>query len=117
MAQKYTEARKEGNRKWDAANLDRISIALPKGRKDEIKDAAATVGESMNQYIIGAVDQRMERESPQDAAELGVVSLPSEAIKTAQKAAEYAGEDLPQFVVRAIETRAQMDGYLGRENE
>ena len=32
-AQKYTEARKNGNRKWDAANLDRLSLALPKGKK------------------------------------------------------------------------------------
>lgn len=62
MAQKYTEARKEGNRKWDAANLDRISIAMPKGKKDEIKAAAVAVGESMNQYIITAVDQRIEQD-------------------------------------------------------
>ena len=62
MAQKYTEARKEGNRKWDAANLDRISIALPKGKKDDVKAAAVAVGESMNQYIINAVEQRMERD-------------------------------------------------------
>ena len=60
--QKYTDARKEGNRKWDAANLDRVSIAMPKGKKDDIKAAAAAVGESMNQYIINAVDQRMERD-------------------------------------------------------
>ena len=62
MAQKYTEARKEGNRKWDAANLDRVSIAMPKGNKDDIKAAAAAAGESMNQYIIAAVDQRLERD-------------------------------------------------------
>lgn len=62
MAQKYTEARKEGNRKWDAANLDRVSIALPKGKKDEIKAAALAAGESMNQYIIAAVDARIERD-------------------------------------------------------
>lgn len=60
--QKYTEARREGNRKWDAANLDRISIAMAKGKKDQIKSAAAAVGESMNQYIIAAIEQRMERE-------------------------------------------------------
>ena len=59
---KYTEARKESNKKWDAANLDRVSIALPKGKKDEIKAAADAAGESMNQYIIGAVDQRMEQD-------------------------------------------------------
>lgn len=60
--QKYTEARKEGNRKWDAANLDRVSIAMAKGKKDNIKAAASAVGESMNQYIVNAIDQRIERE-------------------------------------------------------
>lgn len=58
---KYTQARKENNKKWDAANLDRVSIAIPKGRKDIIKAAAAAAGESMNQYIVTAVDERMER--------------------------------------------------------
>ena len=62
MAQKYTEARKDGNRRWDAANLDRVSIAMPKGKKEDIKAAAAKAGESMNQYIIGAIEQRMERD-------------------------------------------------------
>ena len=59
---KYTDARKENNKKWDAANLDRISIAMPKGKKDEVKEAASAVSESMNQYIITAIDQRMERD-------------------------------------------------------
>ena len=66
--QKYTEARKEGNRKWDAANLDRVSIAVAKGKKDEIKAAASAAGESMNQYIITAIDQRIERDK-QEAGE------------------------------------------------
>lgn len=60
---KYTEARKEGNRKWDAANLDRVSIALPKGKKDEIKAAALAAGESVNAFIARAIDQQMERDN------------------------------------------------------
>ena len=62
MPRKYTEARKESNKKWDSANLDRVSIAMPKGKRETIKAAAAAAGESMNQYIIGVVDERMERE-------------------------------------------------------
>ena len=62
---KYTEAQKKSAKKWDAANLDRVSIALPKGKKDDIKAAAAAAGESMNQYIIAAVDQRMQRDKEQ----------------------------------------------------
>lgn len=60
---KYTEAQKKSAKKWDAANLDRVSVAMPKGKKDDIKEAASTAGESMNQYIINAVDQRMERDN------------------------------------------------------
>ena len=59
---KYTEAQKKSAKKWDAANLDRVSVAMPKGKKDAIKEAASAAGESMNQYIINAVDQRMERD-------------------------------------------------------
>lgn len=64
MAQKYTEARKEGNKRWDEKNLDRVSLAMPKGKKEEIKAAAAAAGESMNQYILAAVDLRMENATP-----------------------------------------------------
>lgn len=60
--QKYTEARKNGNRKWDAANLDRISIAIPKGEKDIIKQHATEQGESVNAFIIRAIKKQMERD-------------------------------------------------------
>ena len=71
MPRKYTEARKESNKKWDSANLDRVSVAMPKGKRETIKAAAAAGGESMNQYIIGAVDERMEREKQQITTEEG----------------------------------------------
>lgn len=68
--QKYTKARKQGNQKWDAANLDRISVALEKGKKDMIKAAAACHGETMNQYIKIAIDNRLaQEEAPQPATD------------------------------------------------
>ena len=36
-----SEAQKKSAKKWDAANLDRVSIAMPKGMKDTVKAAAA----------------------------------------------------------------------------
>ena len=62
MPQKYTEARKEGNRRWDAANLDSLSVAVPKGKKDSIKAHAESHGESVNAFINRAIDETMERE-------------------------------------------------------
>ena len=57
-AQKYTEARKNGNRKWDAANLDRLSLALPKGKKAEIQAHAQAHGESVNAFISRAIREK-----------------------------------------------------------
>lgn len=57
---KYTEAKKASNRKWDEANLDRISVALPKGDKERIKAAAAAAGKSMNGYIVQLIQRDQE---------------------------------------------------------
>lgn len=58
---KYTEAKKEGNRKWDAANLDRISIAIPKGQKEMIKAAAEQDGESVNRFLAKLIEAELDR--------------------------------------------------------
>lgn len=67
MPQKYTQARRDGNRKWDAANLDRISIAAPKGTRDALKRAADAAGQSVNQFIIDKLAPWIAAPSP-DAA-------------------------------------------------
>ena len=61
MPRKYTEAQKKSAQKWDAANLDRLSIALPKGRREQIKIFAAAHGESVNAFISRAIDEAMKR--------------------------------------------------------
>ena len=62
MAQKYTEARKEGNKRWDEKNLDRVSLAMPKGKKEEVQAHATQCGESVNAFINRAIDEAMERD-------------------------------------------------------
>ena len=53
---KYTEAQKISAKKWDAANLDRISIAAPKGTKERWKAVATAQDKSLNQLIVEAVE-------------------------------------------------------------
>ena len=117
---KYTEAQKLSAKKWDAANLDRVSIAMPKGKKDEIKAAAFVAGESMNQYIITAIDQRMTG-TPSEAPQGAGAILTPETLKTAAEAAQNAGETVPVFVGRAVETQARRDkltrAMRGKETE
>lgn len=104
-----SEAQKKSAQKWDAANLDRISIAMPKGMKDTVKAAAAVADESMNQYIICATEQRIN--GLQQPAGMGAILTPA-ALKTAQEAAQRAGETVPVFVSRAVETQAQRDRVM-----
>lgn len=59
---KYTDAQKRSAKKWDAANLDRLSLALPKGSKEEIKAHAAAHGESVNGFACRAINETMERD-------------------------------------------------------
>ena len=67
MPQKYTEARKAGNRKWDADHLDRISVAMPKGKKAEIKAHAESQGESVNAFVNRAIDEAVKRDEEKGA--------------------------------------------------
>ena len=63
---KYTDNKKKSNQKWDSNNLDRFSLALPKGSKDRIRDHAQKRGESVNGFIGRAVNETMERDDAQE---------------------------------------------------
>ena len=110
-----SKAQQKAVTKYVKAKYDRFGLTMPKGNLDTIKSHAEARGESTNAFIGRAITETMERDTggPQEAAGAalagGVVSLPLEAIKAAQEAAEAAGEEVPQFVARAIESRATLD--------
>lgn len=113
---KNSEARIKSNNKWTNAHYDRINLAVPKGRKAEIQALAEAEGQSVNGFIIGAIDEKLERDGadgPQEAAGAaagtGGVSLSPDALESAQQAAERTGEAPAVFVARAIETQAKRD--------
>lgn len=54
-----TEKKKASNKKWDAANLDRMSFTVPKGQKATVQAAAAAAGESVNEYTQKALLSHM----------------------------------------------------------
>lgn len=57
-----SEAKKRANKKWNDENLstryDHIHLALPAGYRERLKAAADLEGESVNEYIRKAIDQR-----------------------------------------------------------
>lgn len=65
-----SDKKKASNKKWDAANLDRMSYTLPKGQKATVQAAAAAAGESVNEYTQRALLARMGLEMwPEKAGE------------------------------------------------
>ena len=52
----------ESKRKYNEKSYDRIQLVVKKGRKAEIQAAAEKQGESLNAYVIGAVERRMKTE-------------------------------------------------------
>lgn len=65
-----SDKKKASNKKWDAANLDRMSYTLPKGQKATVQAAAAAAGESVNEYTQHALLARMGlKEWPDKAGE------------------------------------------------
>lgn len=62
MTAKYTEARKQANRRWDEANKDRyarVSLVMPADLKPAIQQAAQGDGLSVNQWIIEAIKDKL----------------------------------------------------------
>ncbi len=113
-ARKYTEAQKKSAKKWDAANLDRISVAAPKGSKDKWKALAVKKGVSLNQFIVDTIE--MKRDTSQEATERPMphfegagVSLSSKTLKAVQEASEATGETQTEFVTRAVGIQVQRD--------
>ena len=115
-----SKAQIKATAKYEAKAYDKTLIRLPKGRLDEIRAHIAPAGESLNGFIGRAILETMERDGGGTVSETaqngregpsggGVVSLPSEALETAQRAAEAVGEAVPAFVRRAVETQAERD--------
>ena len=117
-----SKAQQKAVNKYMAANYDRINLTVPKGKKDTIQAHAEAQGQSVNGFINAAIDEKMGKPpaSPTEGSNsremAGVLSLPSEALKTAQEAAQATGEAVPVFVARAVETQAQRD-KLARKME
>ena len=68
----------EGSNAYNDKAYDRLYPFVPKGRKAEIQAAADAAGETLNEYIVKAIDQRMERESHEGTvpAPRGLFQLP-----------------------------------------
>lgn len=56
-----TAATKAKN-KWQRANVDRVNLTMPKGKKETIQAHAESRGESVNGFINRAIDNQMKQD-------------------------------------------------------
>jgi len=108
-----TAAQKKAQQRY-MEKFVRVEIRMEAEKRATIQTHAEGRSESVNAYINRAIDVQMERDSgPQQAPQAPpgarVVSLPPDALETAQRAAEATGEGLPEFVTRAILETAERD--------
>jgi len=128
-AMAISKANQRAVNKYKKNNYDRIEITVPKGQRGVFQAHASARGESVNAFIGRAITEAMERdttgaatESPGGPPGAGALLLSSDTLKTAQEAAEAAGEALPVFMARAVETQAERDKIMqkmkgGKPNE
>lgn len=58
----YTEARRNANRKWDAQNVERFGVNIPKGMKEIYKAAAAEQDLSLNAWVRQAIEEKLDQQ-------------------------------------------------------
>lgn len=56
-----SEAKKRGNRKWDAANMITVSVRLRKEKAEQFRAAAAASGKSPGEILREAIDRTIEQ--------------------------------------------------------
>ena len=113
-----SDAKKKANAKWDSENMATLACKVKKDHADKFKAYCSEIGKTSNavlrECVLSCIGEATG-ESPQQPAGapqgMGAILTPA-ALKTAQEAAQRAGETIPAFVSRAVETQAQRDKVM-----
>ena len=60
---RYSQAQNRATQKYVKEHLEDIKIRVPKGRKAFYKSAADSAGQSLNQFTIDALDEKISRDN------------------------------------------------------
>lgn len=113
-----SDAKKKANAKWDSENMATLACKVKKDHADKFKAYCSEIGKTSNavlrECVLSCIGEAMG-ESPQKPAGApqgaGAILTPA-TLKTAQDAAQRAGETVPAFIDRAIDTQAQRDKVM-----
>ena len=95
-----SEARKRANRKYDKKTYEIVSFRMRIGRKAEVQSFAASVGESFNEFLNNAIDEKIERDAEilkdlPDDEELRARFIWLKRLETARNLSQ--NEEMPYF--------------------
>ena len=113
-----SDAKKKANAKWDSENMATLACKVKKDHADKFKAYCSEIGKTSNavlrECVLSCIGEAMG-ESPQQPAGapqgMGAILTPA-ALKTAQEAAQRAGETVPAFVSRAVDIQAKRDEIM-----
>ena len=60
---RYTEAQARSAKKYLTETVEDVRIRVPKGQKTVIKSHSDKMGESMNAFVVRAINETMERDN------------------------------------------------------
>ncbi len=63
MAREKEFNQRKYQQEYNKKNYDRMEILMKKGKKEEIKEAAKTAKQSVSEYVMQAVNDRMDRDA------------------------------------------------------
>lgn len=113
-----SDAKKKANAKWDSENMATLACKVKKDHADKFKAYCSEIGKTSNavlrECVLSCIGEATG-ESPQQPAGApqgdGAILTPA-ALKTAQEAAQKAGETVPAFVSRAVDIQAKRDKIM-----
>lgn len=113
-----TGAQKRASAKYQRENIASLACRVKKEQAEKFKAYCESMGKTSNavlrECVLSCIGEAMG-ESPQKPAGApqgdGAILTPA-ALKTAQEAAQRAGETVPAFVSRSVETQAQRDKVM-----
>lgn len=113
-----SDAKKKANAKWDSENMATLACKVKKDHADKFKAYCSEIGKTSNavlrECVLSCIGEATG-ESPQKPAGApqgdGAILTPA-ALKTAQEAAQRAGETVPAFVSRAVDIQAKRDKIM-----
>jgi uncharacterized protein (DUF1778 family) len=104
----YTDAQKRATNKYNAKAYDRLYPFVPKGRKEEIQAAADTMGETLNEFIVRAIDERMNLVPDHDGQWATItITVTPEQKEFVSQISEELGESVTDYLMNAAISHAR----------